>query len=132
MDENLRFVQILDNLRKNGLIADYVEAANILETNKAGISDIKSGRKKLSIEMLRRMKLSYPQVNIEWIVMGEGEPFISADNKTASAQDATMFLDRVAQQAEEIGRLKARIAELERRRGDNAPDAQSDNVAHAG
>ena len=42
------------------------------------------------------------------------------------------LISKITQQAEEIGRLKARIAELERRRGDNAPDAQSDNVAHAG
>lgn len=42
------------------------------------------------------------------------------------------LISKITQQAEEIGRLKARIAELERRRGDNAPDAQSGNVAHAG
>lgn len=131
MGENLRFVQILDDLRKGGAIADYVEAASILETNKAGISDIKSGRKKLSVEMLRRLKLSYPSVNIDWIIMGEGEPFIS-DKPVAQQGDTTMFLDRIAEQAEEIGRLKARIEELERRRGDNASDVQTSGIASAG
>lgn len=131
MGENLRFVQILDDLRKSGAIADYVEAASILETNKAGISDIKSGRKKLSVEMLRRLKLSYPSVNIDWIIMGEGEPFIS-DQPVSHQGDTSMFLDRIAEQAEEIGRLKARIAELERRRGDNAGDAQSSGIANVG
>lgn len=131
MGENLRFVQILDNLRKGGAIADYVEAASILETNKAGISDIKSGRKKLSVEMLRRLKLSYPSVNIDWIIMGEGEPFIS-DKPETQQGDTSMFLDRIAEQAEEIGRLKARIEELERRRGDNASDVQTSSIASAG
>lgn len=116
MGENFRFVQILDDLRKGGVIADYVEAASILETNKAGISDIKSGRKKLSVEMLRRLKLSYPSVNIDYIIMGEGEPFIS-DKPVVQQGETSMFLDRIAEQAEEIGRLKARIEELERRRG---------------
>ena len=131
MGENLRFVQILDDLRKGGAIADYVEAASILETNKAGISDIKSGRKKLSVEMLRRLKLSYPSVNIDWIIMGEGEPFIS-DKPVVQQGDTSMFLDRIAEQAEEIGRLKARIEELERRRGDSASDAQTSEIANAG
>ena len=131
MGENLRFVQILDDLRKGGAIADYVEAASILETNKAGISDIKSGRKKLSVEILRRLKLSYPTVNIDWIIMGDGEPFIS-DKPVALQGDTSMFLDRIAEQAEEIGRLKARIEELERRRGDNAGHAQSSDIANVG
>lgn len=131
MGENLRFVQILDDLRKGGVIADYVEAASILETNKAGISDIKSGRKKLSVEMLRRLKLSYPSVNIDYIIMGEGEPFIS-DKPVVQKGETSMFLDRIAEQAEEIGRLKARIEELERRRGDSASDAQTSSIASVG
>ena len=131
MGENLRFVQILDDLRNCGAIADHVEAASILETNKAGISDIKSGRKKLSVEMLRRLKLSYPSVNIDWIIMGEGEPFIS-DKPETQQGDTSMFLDRIAEQAEEIGRLKARIEELERRRGYNASDVQTSSIASAG
>lgn len=131
MGENLRFVQILDDLRKGGVIADYVEAASILETNKAGISDIKSGRKKLSVEMLRRLKLSYPSANIDYIIMGEGEPFIS-DKPVVQQGETSMFLDRIAEQAEEIGRLKARIEELERRRGDSASDAQTSSIASVG
>lgn len=131
MGENLRFVQILDDLRKGGVIADYVEAASILETNKAGISDIKSGRKKLSVEMLRRLKLSYPSVNIDYIIMGEGEPFIS-DKPVVQQGETSMFLDRIAEQAEEIGRLKARIEELERRRGDSASDAQTSSIVSVG
>lgn len=131
MGENFRFVQILDDLRKGGVIADYVEAASILETNKAGISDIKSGRKKLSVEILRRLKLSYPSVNIDYIIMGEGEPFIS-DKPVVQQGETSMFLDRIAEQAEEIGRLKARIEELERRRGDSASDAQTSSIASVG
>ena len=72
MDENIRFIQVLDDLKKQGIVSDYVQASSDLGTNKAGISDIKSGRKKLSIDLLRRMKNSYRQVNIEWIITGEG------------------------------------------------------------
>jgi hypothetical protein len=54
------------------------------------------------------------------------------DFSTLATPQFSELISTITQQAEEIGRLKARIAELERRRGDNAPDAQSGNVAHAG
>ena len=38
----------------------------------------------------------------------------------------------IREQAEEIGRLKARIEELERRRGDSASDAQTSSIASVG
>lgn len=38
----------------------------------------------------------------------------------------------IREQAEEIGRLKARVEELERRRGADASDAPSSTIAHAG
>ena len=47
-DENLRFIELVEELKINGKIADYVQLASSLGTNKAGISDIKSGRKKIS------------------------------------------------------------------------------------
>ena len=56
MNENLRFIALIDDLKEQGLINDYVQIAKELGTNKAAISDIKAGRKKLSIDLLRRLK----------------------------------------------------------------------------
>lgn len=116
MDENLRFIAIIDSLKEKGLVNNYVQIAKELDTNKAAISDIKAGRKKLSIELLRRLKKSYPSCSIEWVVTGEGNPFITPQSlsNTSSSQNTELFLNRIAEQAEEIGRLKARIEELER------------------
>ena len=77
MTENIRFFKIVDVLKKQKELADYVELAGILNTNKAGISDIKQGRKKLSIDNIRSMKISYPKISIDYIIMGEGEMFIT-------------------------------------------------------
>ena len=133
MDENFRFIQILDKLKEKGIIADYVQVANTLGTNKAGISDIKSGRKKLSIDLLRRMKLSYPSINIEWIIMGEGEAFaVEIDNMPmTTASDTSYFIDKIAQQAEEIGVLKQTIVQLEKEK-DLASAANDSQIANAG
>lgn len=54
----------------------------------------------------------------------------SDDNRETATP--TYFVDKIASQAEEIGRLKARIEELERRRGDNAGHAQSSDIANVG
>lgn len=78
MTENIRFFKIVDALKQEKALADYVELAKILNTNKAGISDIKQGRKKLSVDNIRSMKLSYPCINVEYIIMGEGDMFISS------------------------------------------------------
>lgn len=132
MGENLRFIQILDDLKQTGVIADYVEAANVLETNKAGISDIKSGRKKLSVEILRRLKLSYPSVNIEWIIMGEGSPFISNKQPSGTGNDTLVFLNRISEQAEEIGRLKEQIRQLTVEKEKHVSPASTSGIASAG
>lgn len=118
MDENLRFIAIIDSLKEKGIVSDYVQIAKELKTNKAAISDIKAGRKKLSIDLLRRLKKSYPSCSIEWVVTGEGSSFITSQppSDTPSSQNTELFLNRIAEQAEEIGRLKARIEELERER----------------
>lgn len=125
---------VLDQLKEKGVITDYVQAAKDLQTNKASISDIKSGRKKLSVELIRRMKLSYPSINIEWIIMGEGEPFINQEQKIndtpASVTDA--LIKKIGDQGEEIGRLRQRIDELERERGSSASGAQNSRTAIAG
>lgn len=115
MDENLRFMTIVDALKSQGIINDYVQLASSLETNKAAISDIKSGRKKLSIEMLRRLKSSYPSCNIEWVITGKGEPFIAEREEPShnTKEEIKIFIDKISEQAQEIGRLKERIRQLE-------------------
>lgn len=99
-------------------------------------------------------------LSAEWLLSGEGEMFktkgVSHDahasaipdsppqyigkgtRKSTHTQEKTdisavdkQLLDALLEKTEEIGRLKARIAELERRRGDNAPDVRND-LAHAG
>lgn len=132
MDENIRFIQVLDDLKKQGIVSDYVQASSDLGTNKAGISDIKSGRKKLSIDLLRRMKNSYRQVNIEWIITGEGEMYISETSNQPLNGNTQIFIDRITIQAEEIGRLKEHIKHLEYELKKLASDVSNSTIASAG
>ena len=131
MEENIRFIQILDELKAQGQITDYVQAASILGTNKAGISDIKSGRKKLSIELLRSLKYSYPNISIDWIIMGTGDAFITMKEKQETT-DAHLFVQTITQQAEEIGRLKEQIRQMNLEKGKPASDAYTSGDANVG
>ncbi len=134
MGENLRFIELIDELKRRGVISDYVQIAAQLGTNKAAISDIKSGRKKLSVEIIRSMKSSYPVVNIEWIIMGEGKPFIETTTEMNIPQlgDTTIFLDKISKQAEEIGQLKEQVRQLTIEKERLAASAQSSNTTNVG
>ena len=139
MSENIRFIEVIESLKQMGAVSDYVQVAAVLETNKAGISDIKSGRKKLSLEILRRTKLSYPSVNIEWVIMGEGEMFHTQSQPTQTTGFEDKLLNVIQEkdsvirgQAEEIGQLRERIAQLQREKGKNVSDAQTSDIANVG
>ena len=67
-------------------------------------------------------------VSADWLLTGRGS--MSVPEMT---QEGTHpMLDKLLNQAEEIGRLKARVEELERRGGENAGDVRSSGSANAG
>lgn len=88
---------------------------------------------------------NYPLYSTRWLLSGQGDMLNKQDRGEAAAHqshepqpahpDSTIvahLIDTIKEQAEEIGRLKARIAELERRRGDNVGDAQNSSIANVG
>ena len=135
--ENSRFFQIVERLKKEGKISDYVNLATILETNKAGINDLKQGRKKLSIEIIRRMKYSYPSINLNWLITGEGEMFDSdqkvhaqktseTENESPMSQSLEL-INKLLEQAKEIGKLENEIKNLQEKLGKGQAGAKSSN-----
>lgn len=123
MEENIRFFEVVEELKNRGVLSDYIQLAGVLETNKAGVSDLKNGRKKLSIDNIRRMKLSYPFINVEYIIMGSGSMVIDekAENNSFLNDSSNIYLiEKVAKQAEEIGMLKQQIEQLKEKNTDAA------------
>ena len=121
MEENIRFFEVVEELKSRGVLSDYIQLAGVLETNKAGVSDLKNGRKKLSIDNIRRMKLSYPFINVEYIIMGSGSMVIDekAENNSFLNDSSNIYLiEKVAKQAEEIGMLKQQIEQLKEKNTD--------------
>lgn len=67
-------------------------------------------------------------INIDWLISGRGEPNNLESTKPSLVVESgnnDKLLDRVVEQAEEIGRLKERIAQLEREKNDSLESLQT-------
>ncbi len=67
-------------------------------------------------------------INIDWLITGRGEPNNLESTKPSLVVESgnnDKLLDRVVEQAEEIGRLKERIAQLEREKNDSLESLQT-------
>ena len=125
--------RILAFLESEGLKkGDFFDAFGIAPSNFRGQSRL-SG---LNSDTIVKILTEYPDLSAEWLLRGTGNMLIcqgatiSDDNRETATP--TYFVDKIASQAEEIGRLKARIEELERHRGDNAGHALSSDIANVG
>lgn len=80
-------------------------------------------------DILSKFIAAFPNVNIVWLITGK-------EVKDANPKDGNLYnqqlLDKMLNQAEEIGHLKARIEDLERRGGENAGSVPSSGSANAG
>lgn len=103
--------------------------------------DILSGKSAPSYDFFRKFAVSEFSViiSLRWLLTGIGEAkeitcLDNTDNfnNAEQSEPPTFLIEKIAEQAEEIGRLKARIEELERRRGDNAGHAQSSDIVNVG
>lgn len=106
MDLTDRFFKVYDLLKKQGKIGSHVELGQVIGTNKAGVSDIKYGRKKLTIDHIKNMKISYPRVNLEWIILNEGEVFEEKEKNIHSGLLVKTQQKLIEKLEEEIQELK--------------------------
>ncbi len=55
------------------------QLANLIQIQKSSISHIMSGRNKPSFDFLLKLKNAFPELNLDWFVTGEGNPFENTD-----------------------------------------------------
>ncbi len=110
MNNNDRFFSAFDLLKKKGLINTYVELAEILNTNKTGINDLKTGKKKVSVDNIKSMIISYPILSLRWLVLGEGE--IERKKTDVDSIEINVYNELIMMQKKEITRLEKEIAQL--------------------
>lgn len=92
----------------------------------------KSG-KDMAAESIEKILCAYPELSADWLLTGRGNMTKETDEKPPMSDTGTVMqlVDTIRQQAQEIGQLKERIAQLENSGGQSASDADSETVAHA-
>lgn len=152
-DINRRFITAIESLLKDkGLTKTKV--AESLGIKPAKFSEILNNRMNAGVDAIADLCELY-SFSAEWILTGQGSmlkigplkgrsnPAIAIaplpDFPMNSEGVCKMFIEimrdkdmRFSEQAEEIGRLKAKIEELERNRGVDVGDAKNSYIANAG
>lgn len=73
---------------------------------------------------------TFPTINLHWLLTGSASETASPAKPEGGTN--TVLLEKVVKQAEEIGRLKERIAQLEQRLEKTAGDASTGDIANVG
>ena len=68
---------------------DAKSFAKLIETNPSSISHLTSGRNKPSFDILQKIATKLPQVNIVWLLTGEGEIFQSETDNYVKQKSST-------------------------------------------
>ena len=119
---------------------DFFESTGIQSSNFKG-ANVKSAP---GGDMLVKILTLYPELSAEWLMRGEGEMLrtnggIQLKKDPEPVQSETnikeldnniepiidKFMGKVTEQAEEIGKLKERIAQLEREKNESGSSFQS-------
>lgn len=108
MTDNERLFTVYNFLKQKGCINTYIQLAEVLGTNKAGINDLKNGKKKVSIENIRSMIKSYPQISLNWLILEEG----SMEIKKIINEGFDISTELLIMQKEKIEELKKEISDL--------------------
>ena len=100
------------------------------------IGKIKLGKSKgMNSANIEKILHTYPQLSGEWLMTGRGEMYRTEDSNGVEIKGNNELITIIREQAEEIGQLKERIAQLEREKaagGSSAHDVDSARSAHAG
>ena len=128
--------KILDNIsilaEKEGITIGALERQ--IGASKGVLSRAINNGTDIQAKWLQVIVDNFPHISAEWLLTGRGEMLKNEGTPSPQAppQIISELLTKISDQAEEIGRLKAHIDDLQRRRGDNAGHAQSSDAALTG
>ena len=65
--------------------------ADILGIQRSSISHILSGRNKPSLDVIQRILRKFPNINSDWLILGIGDMYKSAEKSENTAVQTTLF-----------------------------------------
>lgn len=116
--------------------------AKLLGIKPSTFTEILKGRMKASSDLMALLTSNYG-VSATWLLVGTGEMFASEEQDTQNSSSAEPMVDKllgiinkkddiIRQQAEEIGQLRAELAQLKQRLQKSADAASTNHTANAG
>ena len=104
---------------KNLIDALHLTAAEFsreIDVPKSNLSEMMNNKRALSKGVMLKIKKRYPQVNMSWLVTGDGEMFSKRELVDPDSQSAISDCEREKRELQnEINRLKAELYDLYKR-----------------
>lgn len=106
------------------------------------ITEISKGRSNVGTSVLQNTVQIYG-VSATWLLVGTGEMFVNEEQQTQSTSSGDPMVDKllgiidkkddiIRQQAEDIGQLRAELAQLKQRLQKSADAASTERTANVG
>lgn len=74
---NQRIRELVDFLKNERIVLSDGEFASEVGIGKSQLSEVMSGKRKVSEKYIRKMRTRFPEINEDWLRNGEGEMFKS-------------------------------------------------------
>lgn len=115
---NQRLKEIVDELKNQRKVYSYADFARIVDIPRGDLSQMMSGKRKVSKRCVSNLLTNFPEINEKWLNIGEGEMFInpaySQDNSpTVLADDHSTAIagnKNVVNDGQTIAMLVAEVA----------------------
>lgn len=141
-DISSRFIEVLNELIKRGCLPDKKAFALSVGCSTSMITEISKGRSNVGVSVLQNTVQNYG-VSATWLLVGTGEMFVSEEQETHNNSSAESMVDKllciidkkddiIRQQAEDIGQLRAELAQLKLKLQKSVDAASTERIANAG
>lgn len=85
-------------MRSKNLTA--TQLADDLQVQRSGISHLLSGRNKPSLDFVMKLKQTYPEYNLDWLILGTGPITISSPQRMAQKPQQVLFEEKISERVD--------------------------------
>jgi SOS-response transcriptional repressor LexA len=80
MEQNRRFADMLETLKKKGVVRNQQQFVEMVGVDKSLVSNVKNEKVPLSDDLLQKVEKAFPMVSVDWIKSGEGPMILPEDH----------------------------------------------------
>jgi plasmid maintenance system antidote protein VapI len=102
MTDNERLFAVYNFIKGKGHIKTYAQLAEVLGIDKAELNNLRNEKQKVSIDNLRSIVKSYPEISLNWLVLEEGSIEIKKEKKIPTFNVKTELLKFQKEKIEEL------------------------------